>query len=198
MMWLWIRNIFHKFSLQKLKIKSSGLVFFYKHKTAVVDVEQAFNFGVKTLAFISNDLSESRLVLEKDSVLKISSAAMGRGSRFKLAAGAKVQIGRDTYLADGCFVAIASQLSIGNNCAISWEVQIFDDDGHNLGQQNQKAPIRIGNNVWIGSRAVILKGVDIGDHCVVAAGAVVTKSFPSGCLIGGVPAKVIRENIQWN
>jgi acetyltransferase-like isoleucine patch superfamily enzyme len=197
MIWLWMRSVFYKFFLYRNRINSSGLVYFKKHTSAVVEVEHKFNFGIKTLAFISYDWLESRLVLEKDSLLKVSSAAIGRGGRLKLGSGAKVQIGNGTYLADNCFIAIASELSIGNNCAISWDVQIFDDDGHQLGQGEPKAPIRIGNNVWIGSRAVILKGVDIGDNCVVAAGAVVTKSFPAGSLIGGVPAKMIRENINW-
>lgn len=61
----------------------------------------------------------------------------------------------------------------------------------------QSAPIVIGNHVWIGLNVTILKGVTIGDGCMVAAGAVVTKSFPPNYLIGGVPAKIIKEDILW-
>ena len=57
----------------------------------------------------------------------------------------------------------------------------------------QEAPIVIGNDVWIGTRVIILPGVHIGNHCIVAAGAVVTKSFPDYCIIGGVPAKLIKK-----
>lgn len=53
-------------------------------------------------------------------------------------------------------------------------------------------PIVIGNDVWIGTRVIVLPGVHIGNHCIVAAGAVVTKSFPDNCIIGGVPAKVLK------
>ena len=59
-------------------------------------------------------------------------------------------------------------------------------------QENLTSPIIIGNNVWIGSRVVILKGVNIGDNTVVSAGSVVTKSFPSNVIIAGAPAKIIK------
>lgn len=193
-----VRRWLHKINLLKNKIQSSGRVYFYKHRSADVSVKNKFIFGVKTLANISPDETESRLVLDKNSCLTVVSAAFGRGSRLKLAAGAKVDIGSETYLADNCFVAISTHLSIGNGCAISWDVQIYDDDGHDMGKSVKSAPIHIGNNVWIGSRATILKGVSLGDNCVVAAGAVVTKSFPAGTLIGGVPAKIIKENIHWS
>jgi acetyltransferase-like isoleucine patch superfamily enzyme len=52
--------------------------------------------------------------------------------------------------------------------------------------------------VWIGKNAVILKGIIIGEGSVIAAGAVVTKDVPDHCLVAGVPAKVIRKNIEWH
>ncbi len=54
-------------------------------------------------------------------------------------------------------------------------------------------PITIGNDVWIGGNVTILPGVTIGDNVVVAAGAVVTKDLPSNCVVGGIPAKVIKD-----
>jgi serine acetyltransferase len=64
---------------------------------------------------------------------------------------------------------------------------------HNYEIHDEEKPIVIGNNCWIGANAVILPGVEIGDHTIVAAGAVVTKSFPEGdCIVGGVPARVIK------
>ena len=59
-------------------------------------------------------------------------------------------------------------------------------------RRNRYAPIRIGENVWIGSNATILPGVTLGDWAVVAAGAVVTKDVPPMTVVGGVPARVLR------
>ena len=55
------------------------------------------------------------------------------------------------------------------------------------------APVSIGNDVWIGGRVIILPGVNIGDGCIIGAGAVVTKDIPSYCVAVGVPAKVVRH-----
>jgi maltose O-acetyltransferase len=56
-------------------------------------------------------------------------------------------------------------------------------------------PVIIGDNVWIGERAIILKGVNIGDNAIVAAGSVVTKSIPNNSLVAGNPAKIIKQNL---
>jgi len=92
------------------------------------------------------------------------------------------------------------RISIGKNVAISHDVTIMDSDGgHTLDYDGYKSssPIEIADNVWIGSRAMILKGVTIGEGAVVAAGSVVTKDVPANTVVAGVPAKVIRENVSW-
>jgi acetyltransferase-like isoleucine patch superfamily enzyme len=58
------------------------------------------------------------------------------------------------------------------------------------------APVRIGDDVWIGARAVILPGVTVGDHAVIGAGAVVREDVPAWAIVAGVPAKVIRDRRQ--
>ena len=58
-------------------------------------------------------------------------------------------------------------------------------------------PGEIEENVWVGSRALILKGVRVGKGSIVAAGAVVTKNVPPNCIVAGNPAKVVKENISW-
>ena len=91
------------------------------------------------------------------------------------------------------------EISIGENVAFSENLTIWDSDAHEIsGKVTLKTqPVRIGNHVWIGINVTILKGVTIGDGAIIAAGAVVTKDIPAKCLAAGVPAKVIKENIEW-
>ena len=89
------------------------------------------------------------------------------------------------------------QITIGDDVIIAKEVCIRDSDRHSIDGSDSVSPITIGNHVWIGTRATILKGVTIGDGAVVAAGAVVVHDVPPHCLVGGVPAKIIRNNIEW-
>ena len=60
----------------------------------------------------------------------------------------------------------------------------------------EEKPVYIGDDVWIGDRVIILPGVHVGDGCVIAAGSVVTKDVPRYTVVGGVPAKVIRERFS--
>lgn len=86
-----------------------------------------------------------------------------------------------------------SHIKIGENCAIGTYVIIIDSDGHKIMDKCNTADIVIGNNVWIGARVTILKGVHIGYGSVIAAGTVVNKDVPSGTLVGGNPMKIIHE-----
>ncbi len=99
----------------------------------------------------------------------------------------------------GVQIVCAKRVTIGKGCAIARDVIIRDYDAHQLlnsGHEMAK-DICIGKDVWIGTRAIILKGVTIGDGAVIHAGAVVTKDVPAKCLVAGVPAKVIREHAEW-
>jgi len=111
--------------------------------------------------------------------------------------GARLSIGSgyaNYYVKIDCF----EKISIGQDVAISHNVIIRDSDSHAISSGSTKpAPIIIGNHVWIGMNSIILKGVHIGNGAVIAAGAVVTQDVPDNCLVGGVPAKIIRQNIEW-
>ncbi|MBU3943856.1 MAG: acyltransferase [Proteobacteria bacterium] len=95
-------------------------------------------------------------------------------------------------------IAERSSIRIGANTLIGTEFTVYDSDFHDLHPENRMsgihkcASVSIGKNVFIGSRVMVLKGVDIGDNCVIASGAVVTNSVPANCIAGGVPARVIR------
>ena len=76
---------------------------------------------------------------------------------------------------------------------------IYDCDFHEINPESRNAsvgqilPVSIGDNVWLGSRIMVLKGVSIGSHSVIAAGSIVTQSIPSRCIAAGIPAKVIKK-----
>lgn len=120
------------------------------------------------------------------------------GCRVELSPHAKLELGSGN-MNNNCQIACFHHIKIGQGVAIGEGVRMWDSDGHTILNTNHEMsqPIEIGNHVWIGINSTILKGVRIGDGAVVAAGSVVTKDVPAGALVGGVPAKVIKENIEW-
>lgn len=125
-----------------------------------------------------------------------------RKVRLSLGDNARIYIGDDSYLGDFCNVLAVQEVSIGKDCAISWHVLFMDTSSHPFAlkgeiPETKIAPIKIEDHVWIGCRAVILKGVTVGQGAIVANNAVVTKDVPPGTMVAGNPARVIRENVIW-
>ncbi len=116
---------------------------------------------------------------------------------FRILNAGKITIGDQTYINPNGVMRIKHSLTIGHHCAIGWNCTFMDNDHHTVNGKEEALAIHIGNNVWMGAGSVILKGVSIGDNSIVAAGSVVTKSFGPRLLIGGVPAKIIKENVNW-
>jgi acetyltransferase-like isoleucine patch superfamily enzyme len=108
-----------------------------------------------------------------------------------------VTIGDRTFVNRRTEFVCGESITVGTDCAISWDVCITDTDSHSLDGGQRTSPVIIGNRVWIGARAMILKGVTIGDGAVVAANSVVTRDVPPRTLVGGSPARVLRENVEW-
>ena len=110
--------------------------------------------------------------------------------------GKNVSVGENVFINSGCCFQDQGGIEIGNNVLIGQQVVIATLN-HELSPKKRAnlvpAPVKIGNNVWIGAHATILAGVTIGDNSVVAAGAVVTKDVPSNVVVAGVPAKVIKN-----
>ena len=141
------------------------------------------------------------LWLDENARLACSGFTMYEGASVVVLKGGRLSIGRHSYINDS-LIQCAGNITIGDYCAIAGDVLIQDTDFHPLldadGKGNEYTrPISIGNHVWICAKAIILKGVTIGDGAVVAAGAVVTKDVPPYSLVGGNPARVIKENIRW-
>jgi acetyltransferase-like isoleucine patch superfamily enzyme len=121
------------------------------------------------------------------------------GSSVTVNEGATLELGSG-YVSEGAQIDCFHSIRIGNDVAISKDVIIRDSDSHQIhdGEHEPTQPVVIGNDVWIGLRATILKGVTVGDGAVIAAGAVVTSDVPERAVVGGVPAKVLKEDVDWS
>jgi acetyltransferase-like isoleucine patch superfamily enzyme len=120
-----------------------------------------------------------------------------------------VTIGDGVYIGGHLYLVCIARVRIGHRCVLSEHVYIsdnshgFDPDAGPIMRQplESKGPIEIGDDCFIGYRAVVMPGVTLGHHCVVGANAVVTKSFPPYSMVAGVPARLIRryspEKRQW-
>ena len=162
---------------------------------------------------------ESAQVFKKLISKKPSAVVFGKhvsvyaGCSFAIGENGKCTVG-DFTLLNGAIVMAEEKIDIGSYCLISWGVGMADSDFHPLEPAQRlvdaqalapffknrpprpklkTAPVKIGDNVWIGMNAVILKGVTIGDNSVVAAGAVVTKSVPANVIVAGNPAEVVKK-----
>jgi acetyltransferase-like isoleucine patch superfamily enzyme len=123
---------------------------------------------------------------------------VGHGCKIRVHEG-KVSIGAKTVLGQECTVSAFQSVSIGRECVIADRVMMIDFD-HGMVEVERpirlqgiyKRDVRVGNNVWIGYGACILRGVTVGDNAVIGTNAVVTKDVPANAVVGGVPARVIR------
>ncbi len=117
-----------------------------------------------------------------------------------LRTGARLRIGRGTGISGGSFCA-AVEVDIGERCMIGADVTICDTDFHSLAAEGRRGPddwsriacrpVRIGDEVFVGARAMILKGVEVGRGAVIGAASVVTRSVPAGAIVAGNPAVVV-------
>ncbi|MGA2786458.1 MAG: acyltransferase [Verrucomicrobiota bacterium] len=112
--------------------------------------------------------------------------------------GRRVSIGKGTFVNYECFFDTSALIQIGERCAIGMGVY-FITSYHEVGGAEERAgelrarSIKVGNGSWIGARAVLLPGVSIGEGCVIAAGAVVTRDCQPHALYAGVPARLVKQ-----
>ena len=126
---------------------------------------------------------------------------------------ASIRVGQDSAVLIGRQVSTANRVTIsaaegttiriGRDVMFASGIQVRADDGHAIfhvrtGKRvNWSRDITIGPHVWVGANAAILAGTEIGEGSVVALGAIVRGRFPNNCIIGGVPARILRRDIAW-
>jgi len=147
--------------------------------------------------------------------------AMVVGDHVSIYAGCSIPLGvnatctvGDFTLLNGALLMAEEHIEIGSHCLISWNVAIADCDFHPLDAAQRRldamalapfyegrpprpklktAPVIIGDNVWIGMNAVLLKGVTVGENAIIAAGAVVSRDVPANVVVAGNPAVIVKE-----
>lgn len=148
---------------------------------------------------------ETALCMDKQSTIEFcgktkSTMLIGYGSYIQVGKNANLSIG-NTFINREVKIICNNKITIGDNCIIAMGTVIRDNDGGNhkiiSPYYTNSKPITIGNHVWIGENVMILKGVSIGEGAIIAAGSLVTKDIPPHCLAMGTPAKIVRENVEW-
>ncbi|MEC5218592.1 acetyltransferase-like isoleucine patch superfamily enzyme [Actimicrobium sp. GrIS 1.19] len=118
---------------------------------------------------------------------------------------ARIEIGADTGIS-GATICAAIRVTVGSGCLFGANVVVTDTDFHALKATNRRhndnvediasRPVSIGNNVFLGTGAIVLKGVVIGDNAVIGAGSIVTRDIPANSIVAGNPARVIGKIVE--
>ncbi|MGZ3582222.1 MAG: acyltransferase [Ktedonobacterales bacterium] len=136
-------------------------------------------------------------VINRGGIIECGNSSFFPGVRLECLKGGRIAIGDGTYLNRNTEIIAQRDVRIGRNCKIAWDVVITDTDQHGVGNRPVLArPVIIEDEVWIGCRALILKGVTIGKGAIIGAGAIVTKDVPARAIVTG-PAATIRGYVSY-
>jgi len=153
-------------------------------------------FRMEQLPFI---VGQGTIVIG-DHVFLAGKSSFTFGNRFK--DSPELVIGDHSFVGHNCLLAVADSVRIGRYCRLAGGVSIADYDGHPTDPILRRTdpsppeairPVVVGDDVWIGANAKILKGVTIGDRSIVGAGAMVTRSVPADVIVAGNPARIVKS-----
>ena len=178
-------EIFGKLGKNKIKISGNNNIV-YVSKNSILRDCNIFIKGNNNTLYIGDDcvVNNTSIILDNE--------------------GAEIRIGNKTSIAKAQIVSLEPyNIEIGEDCMLSYDIEIRNTDSHKIYDKNTNMRInegnsvKIGNHVWLGMRAVILKGVTIEDNSIVAAGSIVTKDVKANTIVSGNPAKQVKENVYW-
>lgn len=172
-----------------------GKIYLNKVKTGIVKI------GFKGADLFSG--KDRTIVNIKSGGCIIFKGAAVIGSASAIYAKGKLEIGDNFVVSAACKLSCEGEITFGDNVLISWNTQILDSNYHKVlfseKMQEKVERIIIGNNVWLGNNVLVQKGASIADNVVVASMSIVNKEFKTTHrLLGGVPAKEIKELISWS
>ena len=172
-----------------------------------VNLNQSLKFGLIKMGFNGVALTSWRdwNVWNLLGEMQVNgSVEFGTGSRLFIGKNGILRIGNNFLLTAKSDIICCKRVNFGDDCLLSWDVLIMDTDSHPIRNENNEIinydePIVIGNNVWIGSRTIILKGARIPDNCLIASGSIVNKEFKiNNSIIAGNPSKIVKQKIIWH
>jgi acetyltransferase-like isoleucine patch superfamily enzyme len=199
-------------NLYYFKWKGFLLPILVNHRTrltsvgGVITLLSHFRFGCVRLGFDSVALStfhEWNVWNVQGQIVFIGTARFGSGTKLFVGSNGVLSIGHNLLVTARSEIICTHKVEIGPNALFSWDILLMDTDSHPVRNAeetiiNPDKPIIIGKNVWIGCRAMILKGAVIADDSIVASGTTVNKTFNHpNVIIAGNPARVVKENILW-
>lgn len=142
----------------------------------------------------------------KDNTVEIGkSCIIGHNCSIRIEGnGCNVSIGDGTTMTRDIHICVQEDgmsITVGKDCMFSNNIIVRTSDSHPIYKDGQRinppAPIVIGNHVWIAPETTILKGVTVGDNCILASKSLLTKSVAESCLVAGLPAKVVKTGVNW-
>ena len=178
-------EIFGKLRKNKIKISGDNNILYIGKNSLLRNCHISIN-GNNNVLYIGDDcvVNSTSIILDNES--------------------AEIRIGNKTSIGKAQIVSLEPyKIEIGEDCMLSYDIEIRNTDSHKIYDKNTNKRINegnsisIGNHVWLGMRAIILKGVNIEDNSIVAGGSIVTKDVKANTIVSGAPAKQIRENIYW-
>jgi acetyltransferase-like isoleucine patch superfamily enzyme len=189
-----IRGMFLKFRINK----SSGLIFVGKRCTFQHPWKMSFG---KTITFGNNvelsALSENGIVLGNNVTIRSNTIIECTGVIKELGIG--IVIGDNVGISQNCLIQVRGTVEIGSNTIFGPGVSIYSEshkfdkkDQFIVNQGTSRIGLKIGTGVWVGSGAIILDGVNVGDHSIIAAGSVVNSDVPEYAIVGGIPSKILK------
>lgn len=200
-----------KITIPKKNVKGANNVF---------DIDKSAHFLKSTFDIVGNkNIIE---INESSYFSNVTFFIRGSNNKIKIGKNVRFNSGGSIWIEDyGCEIVIGdnstfedshiavtepnSKIHIGKDCMFAYDIDIRTGDSHSIidcltnERINYAKNIDIGNHIWVSSHVSILKGVHIADNSVIATRAVVTKSFiDTNILIGGIPAKKLKDNIKWD
>lgn len=187
---LWLRGV--KKQNKIICYKGTRLIL---NKTSKIKVNEKLKLNYN---MIKDNGRTTILRMDENSEFVVGNFSVYYGGDIICFKNSKLEIGSG-FVNSNVKIRCTESIKIGEDVAISHNVTIMDSDAHEIINEGYKKtkPIVIGNHVWIGSGAMILKGVSIGDGTVIAAGSIVTHDFPNNCIAAGIPAKIIKKDVTW-